>query len=78
MFAKSHGGKLMPEEKQMYTKVPRRVGCDNCGAGELYDIVLDNGGPREMVQSTAWEDEEFADEIVNMLNAAYAEGIAAR
>lgn len=68
----------MEEQKLMYTKVPRKVGCENCGAGEEYDVVFDNEGPQEMAESTSWEDEEFVDDLVGMLNHAYARGLAAR
>lgn len=64
----------MPETKEMYTKVGDGKGCGACGHGEMFDIVFDNEGPLEMAEGISCEDEEFVDDIVAMLNAAYGRG----
>ena len=53
------------------------VGCEHCGADQMWDVVFHSGADDEIALSTAYGDEDEAEDIARDCNDAYAKGLTA-
>ena len=67
----------MDELKPYTVEKHEGVGCPHCGADEMWDVVFHSGADDEIGLSTAYGDEDEAENVARDCNDAYAKGLTA-